>query len=99
FDRGVDPAGAAAAADRACQLISELGMGEVVPGIIDIHPGSVAHRILEVRPERVSALLGFDVTPEQVIDTLERLGFNRATDQAAIRNRQSAIPVAVPSWR
>ncbi len=39
FEKGLDPNNAKAAIDRACQLIEELGAGEVVGGMIDIYPG------------------------------------------------------------
>ena len=35
-DRGLDPNTAEEAVNRACQLIEELGAGEVIGGIIDI---------------------------------------------------------------
>ena len=38
FEKGLDPNTAKAAIDRACQLIEELGAGEVVGGIIDVYP-------------------------------------------------------------
>ena len=36
FERYVDPAGVVAAADRACLLIAELGIGDVEPGVVDV---------------------------------------------------------------
>ena len=36
FEKGLDPNNAKAAIDRACQLMEELGAGEVVGGIVDI---------------------------------------------------------------
>ena len=36
FEKGLDPNNAQAAIDRACQLMEELGAGEVVGGMVDI---------------------------------------------------------------
>ena len=36
FEKGLDPVNAEAAIDRACQLIEELGCGEVVGGMVDV---------------------------------------------------------------
>lgn len=38
FEKGLDPENAMAAMDRACQLIEELGAGEVVGGAVDVYP-------------------------------------------------------------
>ena len=38
FEKGLDPNNAKAAIDRACQLIEELGAGEVVGGTVDVYP-------------------------------------------------------------
>ena len=38
FEKGLDPNLAMEAMDRACQLIEELGAGEVVGGAVDIYP-------------------------------------------------------------
>ncbi len=37
FEKGLDPYNAEAAINRACQLIEELGCGEVVSGMVDVH--------------------------------------------------------------
>ena len=37
FEKGLDPNNAKAAIDRACQLVEELGAGEVVGGMVDVY--------------------------------------------------------------
>ena len=39
FEKGLDPNNALAAIDRACQLMEELGAGEVVGGVADVYTG------------------------------------------------------------
>ena len=41
FEKGLDPNNAMEAMDRACQLIEELGCGEVVGGAVDVYPDPV----------------------------------------------------------
>ena len=43
FEKGLDPNNAQAAIDRACQLVEELGAGEVVGGTVDVY-GKVKSR-------------------------------------------------------
>ena len=38
YEKGLDPNTAEEAVNRACQLIEELGAGEVVGGMIDVYP-------------------------------------------------------------
>ena len=38
FEKGLDPNTAMLAINRACQLIEELGAGEVVSGAVDVYP-------------------------------------------------------------
>lgn len=92
FERVVDPAGVAAAADRACALIAELGMGEVVSGIVDCTPIPIPSRTLNLRPKRVTLLLGFEVSAEAAADSLTRLGFG-------VTPSGESLNVTVPTWR
>ena len=38
FDKGLDPNNAEEAINRACQLVEEMGAGEVVGGMVDVYP-------------------------------------------------------------
>ena len=38
FEKGLDPNNAEDAINRACELIEELGAGEVVAGMVDVYP-------------------------------------------------------------
>ena len=38
FEKGLDPNNAMEAMNRACQLVEELGAGEVVGGMVDVYP-------------------------------------------------------------
>ncbi len=92
FERVVDPAAVVAASDRACSLVQTLGLGEVVPGVIDVYPSPTPLRSLALRADRVSELLGIPVTAEAAADALQRLGFD-------VLQADGAMRVAVPTWR
>ncbi len=73
FEKGLDPRNAKAAIDRACQLIEELGCGEVVSGIVDVcDPLKPLNRIA-FRPDRINELLGTDVSRDEMLDIFKRL--------------------------
>ena len=73
FEKGLDPRNAKAAIDRACQLIQELGCGEVVSGTTDIcEPLKPLNRIA-FRPDRMNELLGTDVKSDEMLDIFKKL--------------------------
>ena len=73
FEKGIDPNICLTAVNRACQLIEELGIGKVVKGVIDIYPNPGEKKVVTVRPQRVNALLGTDIDPEEIRNILRRL--------------------------
>ncbi len=74
FERGVDRAGLARAADRAARLMAELCGGEVAPGRVEAL-GQPAARTDQVRLElgRANRLLGLELVPESAAALLERV--------------------------
>lgn len=67
FEKGLDPRNAEAAINRACQLIQELGCGEVVQGMIDVCEPIKELNKIKFDPERINALLGTEVTREEML--------------------------------
>lgn len=73
FEKGLDPRNAEAAIMRACQLIEELGCGEVVDGMIDVcQPFKELNRI-KFEPEKINALLGTEISKEDMLEVFDRL--------------------------
>ena len=58
FEKGLDPNNAQAAIDRACQLMEELGAGEVVGGMVDICNETREPSRVKFEPEKINKLLG-----------------------------------------
>ena len=62
-----------AAIDRACQLMEELGAGEVVGGMVDICNEVREPSRVPFEPERINALLGTDLTKEEMLAYLAKV--------------------------
>lgn len=71
FEKGLDPNNAQAAIDRACQLIEELGAGEVVDGMVDVYTGIKEPKRVPFDADKINALLGTDISKEQMLDYLK----------------------------
>ena len=86
FEKGVDPYNAEAAINRACQLVQELGCGEVVSGMIDVSVELPAARRIAFEPERINGLLGTDVSEEEMKEIFARieLTLDEATNELII---------------
>lgn len=86
FEKGLDPRNAMDAINRACQLIQELGCGEVVGGAVDVcEPLKELNRI-PLEPERINQFLGTDISREEMISylTKEDLVYDDKTNEIII---------------
>ena len=83
FEKGLDPNNAQAAIDRACQLMEELGAGEVVGGMVDVCSETREPSRVKFEPEKINKLLGTSLTKEEMIDYLGRveLVYDEKTDE------------------
>ena len=90
FEKGLDPNLAMEAMNRACQLVEELGAGEVVGGAVDIYPVKREGIRIPFEPEKYNKLLGTDIDKETMIGYFKKidLGYDEATNE-----------ILVPSWR
>ena len=83
FEKGLDPNNAQAAIDRACQLMEELGAGEVVGGMVDVCSETREPSRVKFEPEKINKLLGTSLTKEEMIGYLGRveLAYDEKTDE------------------
>ena len=90
FEKGLDPNTAIEAMNRACQLIEELGAGEVVGGVVDVYPNVKGDKRIPFEPEKYNKLLGTDIAKETMLTYFSKidLGYDPASNE-----------VIVPSWR
>jgi phenylalanyl-tRNA synthetase beta chain len=74
FERGVDPALQLQAMERATQLVKEICGGSVGPVIqAQVSDAMPRREQITLRAERVSRMLGIEISDEQVEDYLKRL--------------------------
>ncbi|MDY3919057.1 MAG: phenylalanine--tRNA ligase subunit beta [Candidatus Limivivens sp.] len=83
FEKGLDPNNAEAAINRACQLIEELGAGEVVGGMVDVYTTKKEPVRVTFEPEKINALLGTDISREQMLAYFKKieLDYDEATNE------------------
>ncbi|SEI44441.1 phenylalanyl-tRNA synthetase beta subunit [Lachnospiraceae bacterium A10] len=90
FEKGLDPNNAMEAMDRACQLVEELGAGEVVGGAIDLYPEKVESWRIPFEPERYNRLLGTDISAETMLGYFKRLEIGYDIESKEL---------VIPTWR
>ncbi len=73
FEKGLDPNNAQAAIDRACQLIEEMGAGEVVGGMVDVYGKKKEPVRVPFDPEAINNLLGTEIAEEDMIGYFKKI--------------------------
>lgn len=90
FEKGLDPNTAMEAMNRACQLVTELGAGEVVGGYVDIYPEERKPEHVAYNVEKINKLLGTDIDEDTMVGYFEKI------DLTVDREKKELI---VPTWR
>lgn len=90
FEKGLDPNTAMEAMNRACQLIEELGAGEVVGGAVDVYDNVRQPRRVPFNWERTNKILGTN------IDKATMLSYFRKIE---LEYDETTSEVIVPTWR
>ncbi len=90
FEKGLDPENAMEAIDRACQLIEELGAGEVVGGCVDVYNIKREPVTITYDADRINRLLGTDISEDDMVSYFE---------MACLEVDKNKKTVTVPTWR
>jgi phenylalanyl-tRNA synthetase beta chain len=90
FEKGLDPNMAKEAIDRACQLIVELGAGEVVGQTVDIYENKREGTKVAFYADKINQILGTN------IDETTMIGYFKNID---LGYDEAAKEVIIPSWR
>lgn len=90
FEKGLDPNLAIEAMNRACQLIEELGAGEVIGGAVDICDSIKEGRRIPFEPDKYNKLLGTQIEPGEMLEYFRRL---------ELTYDEEKNEVLIPSWR
>lgn len=90
FEKGLDPNNTMEAMNRACQLIEELGAGEVVGGCVDVYPRKKQPIEVAYDVDKINALLGIDVSEDEMCEYWNMVEL--------VPDKQRKV-VHVPTWR
>ena len=74
FEKGIDLLSQELGMKRALNLVSKLGCGEIVSGIIDEKQAEVENQKVVVSKKKIDAILGIEVKQEDVVAILNSLG-------------------------
>ena len=88
FEKNLDPMMTVPALQRACELVELLSCGDVMDGIIDIINYVPQPKTLPLTPDKINALLGTNISKEDMISYLSLLEIPVEDDI-----------IQVPSWR
>ncbi len=73
FEKGLDPNNAIDAINRACQLVEELGAGEVVGGVVDVYGKKKEGKRIPFDAAKINRLLGTQIEKEEMLGYFEKL--------------------------
>ncbi|MDF2612913.1 MAG: phenylalanine--tRNA ligase subunit beta [Clostridia bacterium] len=90
YTKGLDPNTITLALERAAQLISEVGAGEVVKGVIDVYPVKREKLTISYDIKWINKFLGTDLPEEEMIGYFKALEFDV---------NQQAKTVTIPTYR
>ena len=88
FEKNLDPMMTVPAVQRACELVELLECGDVLDGIIDIVNYVPQPKTVPLEPEKINALLGTQISREDMVKYLELLEVPVEGDL-----------IHIPSWR
>jgi phenylalanyl-tRNA synthetase beta chain len=97
FERGVDPAGQIAAANRAAKLMVEVGGGRLISGLIDEHPKPQSVKSLKLSVKNTNRLLGTQVQPNEIANLLKSIEFT--VEKKGSKKDEDFLTVTPPSFR
>ena len=92
FKRGVDTSIGRRALERVAELLVEHAGARVRPGLVEVAGDLPAPAQVGLRPGRVGAVLGLDLSPAAIGALLAPMGFD-------IDGSEEELLVGVPSWR
>lgn len=91
FEKGADPNIVPDALNRAAYLIQKYAGGEVFGAIIDCYPKKIEPIVIKLRPARVNAILGTNISVERMINILRGIEFTVT--------HKETLEVIIPTFR
>ena len=84
YEKGLDYNNTVPAVERACQLVEQLGCGEVVGGMIDVMGNVTGMKTLPFRPDKINAFLGTDIPTEDMVKIFDMLEIKVDLDKMTV---------------
>ncbi|MGD9172833.1 MAG: phenylalanine--tRNA ligase subunit beta [Desulfobacterales bacterium] len=97
FERGVDPGGTIAAANRAAKLMAEVSGGKIIGGLIDEYPLRQSAKSLNLSTQKTNRLLGTRLQRRQIASLLKSIEFT--VEQKSTEKKGDTLVVTPPSFR
>ena len=84
YEKGLDYNNTVPAVERACQLVEELGCGEVCGGMIDVMGNVGESRTIPFRPEKINKFIGADIPLDAMLKYCNTLEIKVAMDNMTL---------------
>lgn len=97
FERGVDPGGTLAAANRASKLMAEVSDGRIIGGLIDEYPNRQTVKSLKLSTQKTNRLLGTSLKRGQIENLLKSIEF--IVEKKSAKKENDILVVTAPSFR
>ena len=73
YEKGLDPQCCLPAVERACQLVEQLGAGEIMGGMIDVDHSQKEPHTIPFTPDWINRFLGIEIPADQMLEILARV--------------------------
>ncbi|MGM9834938.1 MAG: phenylalanine--tRNA ligase subunit beta [Bacilli bacterium] len=92
FEKGLDPKRTYMAIERSCSLLEKYANATIVGGIVEYNNVDMKDKIINLKLEKVKSVLGIEISKEESITILNKLGF-------AVKDNIEELQVTVPTRR
>lgn len=92
FTKGVEPANAKLALDRAIELVHKLNAGRIVGGMIDVCNANLDEKKITADPEHINRILNTSLQPADMCKLLDKIGIKANVAEGMLK-------IQVPHFR
>jgi phenylalanyl-tRNA synthetase beta chain len=102
FEKGLSTQSTDGAIARAIELVSEIALPQAVSAVTVVEAQAYKPRVFPFDPVMANALMGIEMEPDQMLETLHRLGFESKSGGAgsgSAGKHKDTFTITVPYWR
>ena len=93
FEHQLDKNLASIAMKRVCQLVQETAGGEIISGILDFYSAKSKPKVVKLKKDLPSKLLGLKISEKEIIDIFKKLKFE------ILKKEKDYLVVEIPTFR